>query len=262
MNLSVEGNRTYLYTAQHSVTRALRTVLFLHGAANDHSVWNLQSRYFGYHGWNALAVDLPGHGRSEGSPIDRIEDLSQWSIKLLDALGIECAALVGHSMGSLIALQAASAHADRVDKIALIGTAVPMPVSKALLDTSAANDHAALDMINVWGHSPAAQMGCNSNPGVWMMGNYLRLIERAAPGVLHADFQACNGYTDGLAAAERVNCPALLILGQRDLMTTAKAAREVAGKIKGSTTVVLDNTGHALMAEQPDAVLDALRAFL
>lgn len=262
MNITVDGKSVYAYTARKEVDPAQRSVVFLHGAANDHGAWNLQSRYFAYHGWNSLAVDLPAHGRSEGPALRRIEDFSAWTMKLLDALAIEKATLVGHSMGSLIALDGAANYLERVEKLVMIGTVVPMPVSKVLLDTSKANDHAALDMINIWGHGAAAQLGSNTLPGVWMMGNNLRLIERAGPGVLHADFQACNNYTVGLENAERVRCPSLLLLGERDQMTPAKPARELATRLKGSKTVILKGVGHSLMGEDPNGVLDALIDFL
>jgi pimeloyl-ACP methyl ester carboxylesterase len=260
--LNVDGQRAYAYSANHPVDRIRPTAVFLHGAAHDHSVWALQSRYFAYHGWNALAVDLPGHGRSQGRALSTIEDLADWAIRLLDSAAIERAALVGHSMGSLIALEAAARHPSRVARIALVGTAVPMPVSEPLLAASNANDHVAYEMINVYAHSGTAQIGGNRLPGVWMLGNNMRLMERSGAGVLHADFVACNAYNGGLEAAGKVSCPALLVLGRRDQMTPMKAAKDIASRLKGATTVTLEGSGHALMAEKPDEVLDALVEFL
>jgi len=260
--LNVDRQRVYAYTANHQVEPAKPAVLFLHGAANDHSVWALQSRYFAFHGRNALAVDLPGHGRSGGQALSKIEDLADWAVGVLDAAGIRQAVLVGHSMGSLIALEAAARHPLRVARIALVGIAVPMPVSEPLLAASKANDHAAYEMINVYAHSGGAQVGGNRVPGLWMMGNNMRLMERSAPGVLHADFLACNSYTAGFDAAAKVNCPALLVLGRRDQMTPIKAGKDIAARLRTVTTVALDGTGHALMAERPDEVLDALIGFL
>jgi pimeloyl-ACP methyl ester carboxylesterase len=262
MELAVDGKTVYAYTAARSLSANAPSVVFLHGAANDHSVWALQSRYFAYHGRNALAVDLPGHGRSAGEPLPTISALADWTTRLLDAASIERAALVGHSMGSLIALEAAARHPQRAEKLALLGSAFPMRVSETLLNAAHANDHAALDMITLWGHSPQAQLGGNPVPGLWMTGNYLRLIERAKPGVLFTDLKACNDYRDGLESAPRVTCPTLVLSGKRDVMTPARAAQALAGKLNNSKTVTLDGTGHALMTEQPDRVLDALIGFL
>ena len=144
----------------------------------------------------------------------------------------------------------------------MVGSAVPMPVSEPLLAASKANDPVAFEMINVFAHSGAAQIGGNRVPGLWMMGNNMRLMERSDPGVLHADFTACNSYDGGLQAAQKVRCPVLLILGRRDQMTPTKAANDVASRLVNARTVTLDGAGHALMAERPDEVLDALIEFL
>jgi pimeloyl-ACP methyl ester carboxylesterase len=262
MLLTVDNQPVYTYTAGHRLDAEKPSVVFIHGAANDHSVWTLQSRYFAYHGWNALALDLPGHGRSAGLALPTIARLADWVIRLLDAAGAKSVALVGHSMGSLVALEAAARHPERINKLALIGTAVPMPVSEPLLDASRANDHVAYEMINAFAHSNSAQLGGNRVPGSWMMGSSMRLMERSGAGVLHADFSACNDYCDGLESAAKVQCPALLILGKRDAMTPMKAARDVTTKIANARTIALDGAGHALMAEKPDEVLDALIGFL
>lgn len=222
----------------------------------------MQSRYFAYHGWNALAIDLPGHGRSEGEPLGSVGGLADWIEQFMDAIGIGQAALVGHSMGSLAALEIAVRCPARVSRVAMIGTAVPMPVTEVLLSTSKANDHAAYEMISVFSHSPRAQIGGNRVPGAWIMGSGLRLMERSRPDVLHTDFTACNSYENGLTAAATAKCPFLLVLGQRDLMTPPRAVREAVAKFADVKTIVLDGTGHSLMSEQPDAVLDALIEFL
>ena len=261
MELTVNGRRAYAYTAGRAIGAQRPSVFFVHGAANDHSAFLLQSRYFAYHGCNALAVDLPGHGRSDGPPLASIGELADWIASLLDAAGIGTAALVGHSMGSLAALECAARHPGRVRALALIGTAVPMAVGDVLMDAAREDSHAALDMLNIWGHSGAAQLGGNTVPGMWMTGTYLRLLERAKPQVLHVDLRACAEYRDGLAAAAKVRCPTLLVLGRRDLLTPPRNAGELGNAIAGARTVFLEGTGHALMTEAPDAVLDALIGF-
>jgi pimeloyl-ACP methyl ester carboxylesterase len=262
MNLTVDNKKTYAYTANHAFDARKPTVVFIHGAANDHSVWSLQSRYYAYHGWNAFAVDLPGHGKSAGTALRTIGDLATWVTHFLDAAGAKTAALVGHSMGSLIALETASRHPQRVRKLAMVGTSVPIQVSEPLLNASKANDHLAFEMINAYAHSNAAQLGGNRVPGMWMMGSAMRLMERSGDGVLHADFSACNDYASGLDAAQNVRCPALLILGKRDLMTPMKVAGDVIAKLPDVKVVALEGAGHSLMSEKPDDVLDNLIEFL
>lgn len=262
MNLVVDGRQVFAYAAAHALDAAKPSVVFLHGAGLDHSWFALQSRYFGYHGRNVLALDLPGHGRSEGPPLPSVEALAQWLVRLLDAAGVGKASVVGHSLGSLVALECAARHAGRVERIALIGTAFPMKVSDTFLEAARTNDHAAYDMETIWGHAPEVPLGGNPYPGMWMYGDTLARLERLAPGVLHAGLKACNDYTAGLEAAAKVKCPALFILGRRDLMTPPRAASALAQAIAGARTVTLASSGHSLMAEAPDAVLDALIEFL
>jgi pimeloyl-ACP methyl ester carboxylesterase len=262
VQLSVSDRSVYAYTGARALDRTSPTIVFVHGAANDHSVWALQSRYLAHHGRNVLAVDLPGHGRSEGAPLSSVEAIAQWLIALLDALAINKAALVGHSLGSLAVLETAGHHPERATRIALLGPSVPMPVSDALLDAAKRDDHAAYEMINGWSFSPADQLGGNRFPGVWMTGNSMRLMERTRPGALHTDLFACNSYAAGLAAAERVRCPALLVIGERDQMTLPKNARSLAAALHDKRVMTIPDCGHSMMAEAPDAVLDALREFL
>jgi pimeloyl-ACP methyl ester carboxylesterase len=262
MHLAVNGHDVYAYTGARAFDAARPTVAFVHGAANDHSVWGLQSRYFAHHGCNVLALDLPGHGRSGGSALASVEAIADWIAGVLDAAGVREAALVGHSLGSLAVLDCASRHADRVERIALVGTIVPMPVTDVLLEAAKANDHAAFELINGWSYSPGKQLGGNQLPGVWLTGNAMRLMERTRPGVLHTDLAACHAYARGLEAAAAARCPALVVSGARDQMAPPKGAQALVATLPDARVVTLPDCGHALMAEQPDAVLDALIGFL
>ena len=261
MNFTVDGRQAFAYTAAHDVDAAKPTIVFVHGAGLDHSWWGLQSRYFGYHGRNVLAVDLPGHGRSDGKPLATIGEMADWVLRLLDALKLPKAAVVGHSMGSLVALECAARRPERVERIALLGTAYPMKVGEAFLDAAKRNDHAAYDMETIWGHAAQVPLAGNPNPGMWMYGDTLARLARLAPGVLYNDLNACNSYAGGEAAAAKVKCPALFILGRRDQMTVPKAGQAFAEMLPGAKVVQIAPSGHSLMAESPDATLDALIEF-
>lgn len=261
MNFTVDGRQAFAYTAAHAIDPAKPTIVFVHGAGLDHSWWGLQSRYFGYHGRNVLAADLPGHGRSEGSPLASIGEMADWVLRLLDAAKLDKAGVVGHSMGSLVALECAARQPARVERIALIGTAYPMKVGEAFLDAARRNDHAAYDMSTIWGHAAQVPLGGNPNPGMWMYGDMLARLARLAPGVLYNDLRSCNEYKGAEAAAAKVRCPALFILGPRDQMTPPKAGIAFAQLLHGARTVHLAPSGHSLMAEAPDATLDTLIEF-
>ena len=262
MQLNVDGEDIYAYTGSRAFIAAQPSLLFVHGAAHDHSVWALQSRYFAHHGYNVLAVDLPGHGRSTGAPLSSVEAIAQWLPRVLDAAGATAGTLIGHSMGALVVLDCAARCPDRVGRIALLGPAVPMPVSDVLLTAAKADDHVAFELINGWSHSAGKQLGGNQAPGMWMTGAAMRLMERSRPGALYADLNACRGYVDGLRAAAQVRCPALAILGARDIMAPPKGAQAMLDALADKRVHMLPDTGHAMMAERPDAVLDALRAFV
>jgi len=258
MEIVLAGRNAFAYTAAHELDAARSSLVFVHGAGLDHSTFGLQSRYFGYHGWNVLALDFPGHGRSEGPPIPTVQGMAEWLVQVLDALSIPKASLVGHSMGSLVAAEAAARHPQRVERIALVATAYPMKVTEAFLDAARRNDLAAIDMHTIWGHGLHVPLSGNPSPGMWMHGDNQARVRRLAPGVLHNDLKAVHEYVFSGEAA----CPALFILGRRDVMTPPRNAQALQEKLKNSRTVLVSGSGHALMAEAPDETLDALIAFL
>lgn len=262
MQFQVNARQAYAYTGGKAFDAKLPTVVFVHGAQCDHSVWILQSRYLAHHGYGVLAVDLPGHGRSDGPALASIGELAEWVGAVQDAAGVNKAVIVGHSMGSLIALECAARHPERVAKIALLATAYPMKVSAELLHATQNDEPLAQDMVNIWSHLAYAQYPSNPGPGFWVIGENLRLMQRQKPGVMHVDFVACNAYAAGAEAAAKVRCPALFLLARRDAMTPVRAAQDFAKSIAGAQLVVIDASGHNMMGEQPDQVLETLLAFL
>src|ERR1700748_833511 len=208
MQFTVNGSGVFVATGGKAFDALLPTVVFLHGAGMDHTAWAQHDRWFAHHGYNVLAPDLPGHGRSAGA--------------LLASIG-------------------------------------EMAVGPELLKAAEANDHAAIDMVSIWGLGYAAGLGGSLAPGLWMHGGAQRLLERCKDGVLFNDLSACNAYQNAAAAAATVKVPATLVLGERDMMTPAKAGRALAAAIPKARTVVLRGAGHMMMAERPDELLAAMR---
>ena len=258
MKLSVNGREAFVATGGRDFDASLPVVAFLHGAGFDHSTWALHSRWFAHHGHAVLAPDLPGHGRSAGPALRNIGELADWTVALLAAAGADKAHLIGHSMGSLIALEAAARHPQRVSALSLIGTAAAMTVGPDLLVAAEANDQAAIDMVSIWGLGFQAELGGSQAPGLWKHGGAQSTLQRCQPGVLFNDLSACNAYQDALASAARITVPTTLILGERDMMTPARTGKALAAAIPQSRTVILQGAGHMLMTERPDAVLAAL----
>jgi pimeloyl-ACP methyl ester carboxylesterase len=266
MELQVGGARTFCYTGGKPFEAGKPTVVFVHGVLNDHSVWILQTRYFAHHGFNVLAPDLPGHCRSAGAPPKSVEEGADFVLKLLDAAGVQQAALVGHSFGSLIALEAAARAPERVTRLALVGTAFPMKVSPALLDNALNQPQKAIEMVNVFSHSMLAPPPSALGPGTWLYGGSRALMRRVLASnkevnVFHRGFLACDSYAGGEAAMAKVQCPVLFLLGRNDAMTPPKAAAALQAKARDARTVLVE-AGHQLMTEAPDATLFALKDFL
>ena len=259
MQLSVNGSDTFVATGGREFDPSLPTIVLLHGAGFDHSSWALHSRWFAHHGYNVLAPDLPGHGRSSGPPLPAISDMADWTAALIEAAGAAKARLVGHSMGSLIALETAARHPTKVSALGLIGTAATMTVGPDLLKAAEANDRSAIDMVSIWGLGFQAELGGSLAPGLWMHSGAQRVLELCRPGVLFNDLAACNAYQNALAAAAQVTVPATFILGERDMMTPAKAGKTLAAALPNSRTIVLRGAGHMMMAERPDELLAALQ---
>src|SRR5205823_11945887 len=194
MQLSVNGVDTFVATGGRPFDPSLPAVVMLHGAGLDHSTWALHSRWFAHHGYSVLAPDLPGHGRSSGKPLPTVAAMADWTAALLDAAGAPKARLVGHSMGSLIALETSARHPAKVSALGLIGTAATMTVGPDLLRAAEANDHDAIDMVSIWGLGFDAEIGGSLAPGMWMHGGAQRVLQHCAPGVLFSDLSACNSY--------------------------------------------------------------------
>lgn len=270
MECLVQGRTAYAYTGGKVFSADQPCLVLIHGALHDHSVWTLLARWFAHHGWRVLAVDLPGHGRSQGPALPDVEALAGWVLDLLDAAGVERAALCGHSMGSLIALEAAAQAPERVTHLALVGTAFPMKVSQALLDGARDDPQAAIELVNRFSHSTLAAKPSYPGPGSWLHGANHALMQRVlaashshagcAVNLFHHDFSVCDRYARGQEAAAAVRCPSTLIVGRADKMTPPRAAGALAQALRGRVVEV--DAGHALMQEAPDAVLAALRQAL
>ena len=268
MKIRLADNTAYAYTGTPELPASGNTIVFIHGAQNDHSVWGLQSRYLAHHGYRVLAVDLPGHGRSTGPALSSIDEIAHWVIQLMDATETQSASLVGHSMGSLVALATAGLAPDRVNALAMVGSACPMRVSDVLLDAAANDENKAIEMIANWSYSGVNHQPGAPGPGFSVYMGGIRLMQRQAPGVLLTDFNACNRYDGALPAADQIQCPVLLVSGAQDIMTPPKAIAPLLSHLQTVSTcpavsqVVLQQCGHSIMAEQPDKLLSALRQLI
>ena len=279
MKLQLSHSEAYAYTGGKVFDTSLPCVVFIHGALHDHSVWTLLARWCAHHGHSVLAVDLPGHGRSAGPLLASVPAHADWLLALLDAAGVKQAgqaSLVGHSMGSLIALEAAARAPALISRLVMVGSTYPMKVSDALLATAKRAPLQAIDMVNAFSISTLAAKPSYPAPGMWLHGSNRALMRRVLAGahaagavdvmggavanLFHHDFSICDQYSNGLQAAALVQAPATLVLGAHDQMTPPRGSHALATALRARTVTL--PTGHSIAAEDPDGLLAALRQAL
>ena len=262
MDIKVNGASVFAHTGGKPFDPAQPVLVLIHGAGTDHTFWGLQTRFFAHHGFSVLAVDLPGHGRSDGPVLDTIDDLADWLWRVLDTVGAEQAALAGHSMGSLIALAAGAKRPDKTRALVLVGTAERIAVQEDLLAAAADKDPKAFDLITDWGFGKPSHLGGHQAPGLWMLGSGHALLAAGTPGVLGSDLAACDAYDGTLEAAHKITCPVLMLLGASDRMTPPRMTKALAEALAHAETEILPGTGHMIMVERPNETIDAIDGFL
>jgi len=260
MKLTIGGCAVFATTGGAEFDPAKPAVIFLHGAGFDRTAWRLQTRWFAHHGRGVLAVDFPAHGWSEGPELPSIAAMADWTAALIEAAGVQSAALVGHSMGALVALDAAARFPAKVRALALCGVAAEMPVHPEMLESAKADTLKVQELMTFWGMGNALHKGGMVSPGLWLTREALAVLSRNRPGVIHADLAACNDYKEALGRAPQIKCPTVLVLGDGDLMTPAAKAKPLAAAIAGARTVVVPSSGHFMMVERPDETLAVLKA--
>jgi pimeloyl-ACP methyl ester carboxylesterase len=262
VKLGVNGHPVFATTGGADFDPAKPVVIFLHGAGFDRTTWRLQTRWFAHHGRSVLAVDFPGHGWSDGRPLTDIAALADWTARLIDDAGLKQAALVGHSMGALVALETAARYPGKVRALGLCGVATEMPVHPEMLESAKANTLKVQELMTFWGIGNALHKGGMVSPGLWLRREALAVLAANRPDVIHTDLAACNAYKDALARAAGVKCPAVLVLGDGDLMTPPAKGKALAAAVPGARAVIVPGCGHFMMVERPDETLEALKAYV
>ena len=261
MDIQLDNKRVQIETGGRRYNPAIPTIVFVHGAGMDHTVWTLQSRYFAHHGFSVLAVDFPGHGGSQGPHLSSIEEMAEWLQRLIQKLSDRPVGVVGHSMGARVALETAARGPNLLSALGLLGISVPMPVNPDLLAKTQNDVPEAVKLIVTWAFGRRSHIGGTATPGLWMLGGGRQLLLKSGAGQLHADFQACNQYLNGLPAANTVQCPTILIAGSDDRMTPPSAVKLIGKSIVNSEITVIPHTGHMMMIEEPDKTLQILWEF-
>ena len=263
MKLKVKGKNAYFTTSGRDIDKNQPTIVFVHGSGLTHVSWVLQTRYFAFHGYSILAIDLPGHGYSEGPALESIEEQGKWISDVIDSVEMKEASLVGHSQGCLIVLECASQFPEKVKSIGLMGGAGAIPMNPELLDLAEKGDPKAVDLMMDWAHGPAGHFGGHPVPGLHHMnlGGSI-VVNGSVKNALGVDFRACDNYKNGFEAAKKIKCPAINILVDRDRMCPVKAGKKLAENIENSEVEIIENCGHMILLEEAGKSLEILKKFI
>ena len=221
----VVGGRTVTVHVEEPESPIGPDAVLIHGAGFDHTVWRYQARFLAGRGHRVFAPDLPGHGRSEGPPLGSIPAMGGWLRDLIGAIGSERPVLVGHSMGSYVALSCATSHPNSALALVLVGTTIRMRVHPELMAAAAAEDPHAIDLMIGWMHTGTHRYGGHRSAGSWAAGAARRILEHNV-AVLGGDLASCDQFDPSNVAAA-VELPTLIVSGAADKMTPA--ADRIAG---------------------------------
>ena len=263
MKFTVNKKEVFASTGGRPFDKKKPLIIFIHGSGLSHITWVLQTRYFAFHGYSVLAIDLPGHGYSEGPALESIEEQGKWIADVIDSVGVKEASLVGHSQGCLVTLECTARNPNKIKTLSLMGGAGAIPMNPELLSLAENNDPKAVDLMMDWAHGPAGHFGGHPVPGLYHINTGGMLAKsRTIKSTLGVDFRACDNYKNGFEAAKKIKIPTLSILATGDKMCPVKEGKKLADLIEGSKVEIIDNCGHMMLLEEADRVLKVLKQFI
>ena len=262
MYFEISGKQVFATTGGKPFDNSKPTVVFLHGSGLDHTVWNLQSRFFAFRNYSVLALDLPGHTSSEGPPLESIEAMADWLRDVVEALDADKLSLVAHSQGCLVALEYASRYPERLRSISLVTSGLATPVNDFLLNAARDDPESAVAMMLSWGFGPAGHLHQGPIPGNSMVSAGRKIMRDNTPEALATDLNACNDYTNGVAAAEKAPGPVQVIVAGKDRMAPRKATDELIKRLSQPEVALIPESGHIVPQEVPNKCRTLLRDFI
>ncbi|MFQ5813301.1 MAG: alpha/beta fold hydrolase [Anaerolineae bacterium] len=248
--VTVAGERVF-YALYQGDVRGKRNLVLVHGAGGSHLDWPAPLRRL--RGANVYALDLPGHGRSEGPGRSSIAAYCDFLLAFLDALSLERATVVGHSMGGGIALDFALHYPDRLAGLILVGSGARLRVAPSILTGILSDFEATVNLVCGYAFGPGA------TEQLKRLGRQ-RLL-KTPPQVLHGDYAACDAF-DVMECLGEVCCPTLAIGGTADVLTPPKYSVYLRDHIPGAELVLVDAAGHMVMLEKPEVVARAVSKFI
>jgi len=228
------------------------TLVLIHGSGGSSQSWLLQLS--GLNGeMNLVAVDLPGHGKTQGGPMYRIEDYASWLKEFIEATSIAPCYVLGHSLGGAITQRLALDEPDMLKGIILAGTGARLKVTPKILERIKEDFYGTVAFIVKSCYSKEAPED--------IIRQGIELTKQLTPEQLYANFTACDHF-DTMDQIERIKLPTLIVVGREDVMTPVKYSQFLNSKIEGSRLVILDKGGHGAMHENPQDFNRVIRDFI
>lgn len=229
------------------------SLLLVHGAGGDQKPWHHMMRHLSKGGVHVIALELPGHGGSPGPALSTISGYSQIVHAFIDAKGIHCPVVVGHSMGGAIALTLGVENPKMLGGLILIGTGARLRVDERILNGLHSDFEAAVDRIISYAFSNS------SSPALVDEGK--RQIMQCPPEVVWRDLKACDEF-DLMKEIPQIQLSTLVICGEDDCLTPPKYAQYLAENIPSAHLRLVREAGHMVMLEQPRRMGEAVLGFL
>lgn len=261
MHFELNGKKVFASTGGRQSKDGQDWIIFIHGAGGSHLLWNQQVRTFAYDGFNVLAPDFPGHGGSEGDPLDSVEAMASWIGAVMDQLDIKEAHLVGHSLAGPIMLEIAANDAKRVKSAVFVASSMVIGVHDTLLETAKSDQPRAYQMMHSGFFSRVGKMHDHAVPGYSLIGAGMQIMAHNDPNALVNDLRACADYKNGAASAAMFSSPSLSLLAGRDGMVSLKRGKQLSEALADDHQVVFEGAGHQLHGEYPREVNEQMRRF-
>jgi len=252
----IDNKKFFVSDSGQGINKDKDTIVLLHGSGLSHIVWSLTEQYLSNQNYNILAIDLPGHGNSEGKSLKSIEEISDWLEKVFIKLNVSNITIIGHSQGCLEAIEYYSKYSERVEALVFIGGSYSMPVNQDLIDLAEDGDDQAVKLMMKWSYE---------NSKKFIGGNPVKKIiksPRDIREILAIDLVACNNYKNGYEALKSINCPTLFIFGELDKMVNLEKGKKFAELIPNSKTYVIKDCGHMIMFEKAFEMREKISEFL
>jgi len=246
--ISVQGE---VVQFQDSVKPSRRTIVFLHGSGGSHHTF--RDQWAGLRGAVRMVIpDLPGHGRSGGTPLESVDACAAWVVDFVKEIGLERFLLAGHSMGGAIALQAALERLKGLEALVLLGTGARLRISPVIFEGIGGRFREFAPELVGWMTSASSDL---------LREDITNDVLSTRPATFLADFHACNGF-DVMSRVGEIRVPTLVVNGDDDRLTPLKYGEYLAANIPGAVLKIIHGAGHLAMLEKPTEVNAVISSFV